>query len=182
MTKTRRPVLYFLLALLAILGVIAYYYNREQPVTSVVFSAEGQYQPIAVENPSLRFDLLDRVHKVEYAGRHRNIFGYTPLQPESPPVRPGTGGPGEPGGPPLIPQGPPPVFVDLKFFGYVEDPRTGARRAFFTNGEDVFIAGIGDTLEGRLRVVRIMNETVELEEISTGRRTTVTIEPDPRTP
>jgi hypothetical protein len=182
MTKTRRPFLYFLLAVLAILLVIAYYYNREGPVASVAFSPEGQYQPIAVENPSLRFDLLDRVHKVEYSGRHRNIFGYTPLQPEIPAVRPGTGGLGSVDGAPPIPQGPPPVFVDLKFFGYVEDPRIGLRRAFFTNGEDVFIAGIGDTLEGRLRVVRIMNDTVELEEISSGRRTTVPIEQDPRIP
>jgi hypothetical protein len=178
MTKTRRPLLYVLLPVLAILVVIAYYYNREGPAASVVFSPEGQYQPIAVENPSLRFDLLERVHKVEYSGRHRNIFGYTPLQPELPPVRPGTGGPGSVDGGPSIPQGPPPVFVDLKFFGYVEDPRTSGRRAFFTNGEDVFIAGIGDILEGRLRVVRIMNDTVELEEISSGRRTTVPIVQD----
>jgi hypothetical protein len=181
MTKSRRPVMIVLLVVLAILLVYAYYSSREGPVTSVVFSAAGQYQPIAVENPSLRFDLLDRVHKVEYSGRHRNIFNYTPLQVEQFPQRPGPGGPGTPG---YQPQATviPPVYVNLKFFGYVEDPRTGTRRAFFTNGEDVFIAGIGDTLENRLRVVRILNDSVELEEISTSRRTAVAMEQDARMP
>jgi hypothetical protein len=74
------------------------------------------------------------------------------------------------------------VQVNLKFYGYVDDPRTGNRRAFFTNGDDIFIAGIGDTLENRLRVVRIGNDSVELEEISSQRHTTLAIEPDAATP
>jgi hypothetical protein len=71
-----------------------------------------------------------------------------------------------------------PVQVNLKFYGFVDDAHTGARRAFFTNGEDIFIAGIGDTLENRLRVTRIGNDTVELMEISSSRRTTLPIEQD----
>jgi hypothetical protein len=70
------------------------------------------------------------------------------------------------------------VQVDVKFYGYIDDPRTGARRAFFTNGEDIFIAGIGDMLENRLRVTKIGNDTVELMEVSSSRRTTIPIEQD----
>jgi hypothetical protein len=83
--------------------------------------------------------------------------------------------------PPVMPPQPiqpPPVQVDVKFYGYIDDSRTGARRAFFTDGENIYIAGIGDMLENRLRVTKIGNDTVELMETSSSRRTTIPIEQD----
>jgi hypothetical protein len=47
-------------------------------------------------------------------------------------------------------------------------------------GENVYIIGVGETLLGRYRLVQIGNSSVELEEISTGRHATLTMEePNP---
>ena len=74
------------------------------------------------------------------------------------------------------PAQPPPVVLPATFFGYVADARSGFRRAFFASGEDVFIIAEGETLMNQFRLLRITNNTAELEEISSGRRTTVALE------
>jgi hypothetical protein len=174
----RERILVGILAVLVVVSWLIYYFNtRETSSASSGISVEGNYQPIAVENPSLRMDLLEGLRHVQYTGSHRNIFS------ETPPPHIETAKERDERlkkAPPIIvqPPPPPPVVVNLKFYGFVDDAHTGARRAFFTNGEDIFIAGVGDTLENRLRVTRIGNDTVELMEISSSRRTTVPIEQD----
>jgi hypothetical protein len=180
MSKRERILLAVFAAVLAVSLSIYYLKGRSAGAADVANSAEGKYQPISVENPSLRLDLLEGLHKVEYSGQHRNIFS------EIAPPPPLTAAQqrvldqqkAAANGPP-VPAGPPPVIVDVKFYGYVEDVKTGNRRAFFTNGDDIFIAGVGDKIENRLRVTRIGNDTVELEEISTARHTTLPIEQIP---
>jgi hypothetical protein len=68
--------------------------------------------------------------------------------------------------------------VDAKYFGYVSDLGGTHRRAFFatSNNEDVIIASEGDTFMGRFRVVRLTNTTADVEEVSSGRRATLTLE------
>jgi hypothetical protein len=67
--------------------------------------------------------------------------------------------------------------VPATFFGYVTDVRTGARRACFSQGDDVVgILGVGEVLLGRFRLVQIGNSSVELEETASGRRTTLVME------
>jgi hypothetical protein len=68
--------------------------------------------------------------------------------------------------------------VDAKYFGYVSDMGGSHRRAFFAtaNNEDVIIAGEGDTLLGRFRVIRLTNTTADVEEVSSGRRATLNLE------
>jgi hypothetical protein len=65
--------------------------------------------------------------------------------------------------------------VPATFFGYVTDSRTGTRRAFFSEGEEVFVVGIGDVLMGRFRLVQIGNSTAEVEETASGRHATLTL-------
>ncbi|MGB6547110.1 MAG: hypothetical protein WBE97_15960, partial [Candidatus Acidiferrales bacterium] len=74
------------------------------------------------------------------------------------------------------PPPPPPLSVPATFFGYVTDARTGHKQAFFTDGDDVFIAGEGELLLGRFRVLKIGNDTAEVEEVSSGRTTTLTMQ------
>jgi len=179
MTKPERTRLTVLLVILAVSGTYAYFELRGGSGAPAASASIGSYKAIDVENPSLRLDLLEGAHKVEYQGTHRNIFSEIAPPPEPTPAevkaqqeaqriaaanRP--------------PAPPPPVQVNLKFYGYTDDPKTGNRRAFFTNGDDIFIVGIGDTLENRLRVVRIGNDSVDLEEMSTLRHAIVPIEPD----
>lgn len=135
-------------------------------------SADTRFSPLNVDNPALRLDILKRFLSLEYKGVHRSIFSATLPPPPAPPPTPQ---PVAANGPP---PGPPPLTVDAKYFGYVSDFSGNHRRAFFatTNNEDVIIAGEGDTFMGRFRVVRLTNTTADVEEVSSGRRTTLTLE------
>ena len=166
---SRRAQIYFLAALLFMLVLLVYNYWFRTPAGPAVLSADDKYRPLAVENPSLRLDLLERIRKFEYAGQHRNIFSAS--LPPSPPPKGSSAKVG-----PAPPPPPPPLEVPFKFFGYVVDVRTGFRRAFFTNGEDVFILAEGEILLSRFRLLRITNSTADVEEVSSGRRATLLLE------
>jgi hypothetical protein len=174
-----RKKVYLLIGLLVLLG-IAYFWNRGSSTTSSgVLASNTQFQPIKVQDPQLRLDLLQKVHTLEYNGTHRNIFNATP-----PPVIPKPGEPGAPvAGPvfrdqgPHLPPPPPPLTIPATFFGLAMDPRTGNRLAFFQSGDDVFVLGEGSLLLDRYRLLKIGNESAELEEISTKRRAFLPITP-----
>jgi hypothetical protein len=178
MTKRERSLVGILVVLSAVSGLIYYFNTRETSSAASSVSVDGNYTPMSVENPHILSERLESLQHVEYKGSHRNIFSETPPPhvPTSEEIKKAAAS-----APPVMPApppAPPPIIVNVKFYGYVDDPRTGARRAFFTNGEDIFIAGIGDMLENRLRVTRIGNDTVELMEVSSSRRTTIPIEQD----
>jgi hypothetical protein len=173
MTKQRKRI-----ALLVGLGVVFFYIiyqsNRSPEIAPVVSSADEKFRPIAVENPALKLELLERLKKLQYEGSHRNIFSSVAPPPTSaaappppsvipPPIAPG-------------PSGPAPLVIPATFYGFVTDSQTGMRRAFFMEGENVYILAVGETLLGRYRLLQIGNSSVELEEISTGRRATLTME------
>jgi hypothetical protein len=172
MTISRRNQ-FVLLAVLGVLFAYVMYLNVRGPAVSSAPSVDQKFEPLAVENPELRFELLDRLKKMQYSGSQRNIFSATLPPPPAPPpvaVKPP---------PPSAPPPPPPLVVPATFFGYVTDSRTGTRRAFFSEGEEVFVVGVGDVLMGRFRLVQIGNSTAELEETSSGRRATVTLVEQP---
>ncbi len=169
MMSRRNQVVVLAVLAVALVGVL-YLQFRRPSVTNSTLAAEFKVDPLPVENPLLRRDLLNRIRKFEYSGHHRNIFtGEVPPeeQPrqETPPVVPNN-----------TPPPPPPVVVPAKFFGYVADSRTGFRRAFFSDGEEVYILAEGEVLLSRFRLLRITNTTADMEEISSGRRTTLVLE------
>jgi hypothetical protein len=135
---------------------------------------DQRFTPLDVDNPALRMDILKRFLELEYKGVHRSIFSAT-LPP--PPAPPASSKPVVVAEPPR-PTGPPPLTVDAKYFGYVSDTGGSHRKAFFatSNNEDVFIAGEGDTLLGRFRVDHITSTTADVEEVSSGRHATLTME------
>src|SRR6266436_2625390 len=140
--------------LLAILGVTVYSRFRTSDDNAKTFSATGLFTPINVDNPALRLDVLQHFLSLQYKGSHRNIFVAT------------------------LPPPPPPPNVEAKYFGFVSDSRGSYRRAFFatSNNEEVFVAGEGDTLLGRFRVVKLTSTSADLEEVSSGRHATLTLE------
>ncbi|MGB0034235.1 MAG: hypothetical protein WBP79_02030 [Candidatus Acidiferrales bacterium] len=166
---SRRVQLYLLAALVVVL-VVVYLLNRNQ-VTGLpgVLAADGKFQPLSVQEPQLRLDLLANLQKLEYSGGHRDIFSFGP-----PPILPTQGGPGGPGSPNSRPVGPPaplppqPPQVNAQFFGYATTISSGKRVAFFTSGDEVIIVPEGDTLLKRFRLVRIGVDFADVEEISTG--------------
>jgi hypothetical protein len=168
-------------AALAILVLVFFYViyrnNRSPEIAPVVSQAAESFRPISVENPALRLDLLERLRKSQYEGSHRNIFSLSAPQPAPqakaapPPL-------------PVAPVAPPPpqeqsLVVPATFYGYVTDAQTGTRRAFFTEGDNVYVLAIGEVLLGRFRLLQIGNTTADLEEVGSGRRATLTMEPPP---
>jgi len=177
--SSRQKRIALLAGLFTLLLYILYVSNRSPQIAPVVSSANENFRPIAVENPALRLDLLNRLKKLQYEGSHRNIFSNAAPPPASAvPPPPSAVAP-----PPINPQaptGPAPLVVPATFYGFVTDAKTGVRRAFFTEGDNVYIIGVGETLLGRFRLVQIGNSSVEMEEIGTGRRATLTMEePNP---
>jgi len=169
---TRRNQMIVLGLLVAVLGITIFLGSRPSGDSVKAPAAAGLFTPVNVDNPALRLDILQRFLSLEYKGAHRNIFvASLPPPPPPPPVTPVSL-------PTPVPTGPPPLTIEAKYFGFVSDPKGSHRRAFFatSNNEDVFIAGEGDTLLGRFRVVRLTTTTADLEEVASGRRATLTLE------
>jgi hypothetical protein len=166
-----------LAVLLAIAGAIWFFYFQrdKQIVTADAGSPVQNFQLLSVENPHIRVEKLEEPRKTEYKSAGRNIFNAVappPPEPahsasrrEHPTVVP----------PPPDPVPPPPV-LPVKFFGYGTVPNGTVRRAFFTDGEDVYIVPEGEVLMSRFRILKVGNASVEFEEISSGRRNTAPLE------
>jgi hypothetical protein len=169
---SRRTEIYALVGLLVVLAAAVYYSVSRTQVAEVpgVLAADTKFEPLDVEEPQLRLDLLTKLQKLEYSGSHRNIFVAAPPPPPTPPggetkAAPFIG--------PMLPPPPPPPQVQAEFFGYASQPRIGRRVAFFTSGDDVLVVAEGATFLGRFRLVHIGNDSADVEEISTGRHVTM---------
>lgn len=58
--------------------------------------------------------------------------------------------------PPTPPPPPPPApKIPLKFYGFVNPARPDVKRAFFLDGDDIVIAGEGDLIKKRYKILRI---------------------------
>jgi len=169
MTKKTRYELYVLGALLVV-AIAAYASQSRNSVFTGASAGDARFIPLDVSDPSLRLDLLDRIQKQEYKGQHRNIFSAEPLPP--PPSVLAAQQAAARG--PVVPPPPPPVTVPATFYGIVTDLRSGRKRACFSaNADDVYIVPEGGTLLNNFRILTIGNNSVEVEELSSGRRTTL---------
>ncbi len=166
---SRRIQIYSLAVLLGILVLVLVVSRSHSPGISGVLAAEGRFQPLNIQDPRLRLDLLERIQKQEYPGTHRNIFSAEP--PPLPPTPAQMKAQEEQAN--QAASVPPPLVVPATFFGYAAEARSGSRLAFFQSGDDVLILGEGGILLGRFRLLKIGNDSAELEEISSGRRTTI---------
>jgi hypothetical protein len=113
-------------------------------------------------DPTLQLQLLATSEQIKYAGSGRNIFV---SQPD--PVIPQPGAPGHTDTTVKVyvpPQPPAPPPIPLKFFGFANKPGE-PRKIFLSKGEDVFIAGEGDIVDRRYKVVRISPNSVEIQDV-----------------
>ncbi|HKW26971.1 MAG TPA: hypothetical protein VJN48_14385 [Terriglobales bacterium] len=137
--------------------------------------AKGKKQQTATLNldPRLRLDLLKSSEDVRYAGTGRNIF----LSQEEPPIP-------KPVSDPRLDKGkmaqtqppppPPPPPIELKFFGFANKPGQ-PRKVFLAKGQDVFIAGEGDIVDRRYKVLRIGPTSIELQDVLNNNRQSIPI-------
>ncbi|MCZ6752428.1 MAG: hypothetical protein O7E51_11435 [Acidobacteria bacterium] len=125
-------------------------------------------QQLAALDPTLRVDLLERSKHVKYAGESRNIFQfYTPPPPSAPAAAPMIESP-VPARP--SPSAPQPLDIPLKFYGVASRPGTSHKKAFLTDGEDIFIGEEGDLIAKRYKIIQIRMNSIEMEDSRDKRR------------
>ena len=137
------------------------------PVPGVLIQ---DYKLLAVPNPQIRWQELERAQKTEYKSNGRNPFSIV-AAPTPDQIR--VANTPKPIGPPSPPPTPPPPTEahlpgNLKFFGFGTVGNGAPRLAFFYDGEDEYIVSEGDTLLGRYRILKIGNTNLQFQEISTG--------------
>ena len=121
-------------------------------------------------DPTLDFDSLHQSEQIKYAGNGRNIFVAGSL-PIPKPIKNGTD---QANLIPTIappPPPPPPPPITLKFFGFANKPGE-PKRVFLVQGEDVFIAGEGDIVDRRYRILHISTTppSVDVEDVLNNNR------------
>jgi hypothetical protein len=166
MMKQRTKIILLVVLMLAAAGVFYIDSNggslpgRTQSVTTAA------YIPLPVENPELQRWKLDASRRTEYKSSGRDLFSEVLPPPPAPKRQPA------PDPVPQVPSEPPPPTLppNMKFFGSGTVPNGTSKRAFLTDGEEVFIVGEGDTLLGRYRILRINNTSLEFEELGSRRR------------
>jgi hypothetical protein len=125
-------------------------------------------------DPTLKLDLLAKLNKVGLdMGTRGSVFdwGKAPPPPPPPPVKipvgpmPATAQnkKADPPAPPK-PAEPPPPPIPLKFYGF--STHSGAKRAFFLDGDDIDVAGENEIIKNRYKVIKIGVNSVEMEDLN----------------
>jgi hypothetical protein len=119
-------------------------------------------------DPTLRLDWLKLSEDTEYKGSGRNIF-QAQIEPPKP-IAPAVTDHPKPVNVAPVPTGPPPPPpIELVFFGFASRPGE-TKRVFLRQGGDVFIAGEGEIVDRRYKVLRIMPSAVEIEDVLNNNR------------
>ncbi len=123
-------------------------------------------------DPALRFDLLAKVQGITYQGTERNIFQYhTRAAPiPKPTAKAVTESASKRSG-----EAPPPP-IPLKYYGYAHKPDETARKAFFLDAEEIFIATEGEIVNKRYKILKIGVNTVEVEDLVTKSKQTLPLQ------
>jgi hypothetical protein len=136
-------------------------------------------------DPTLHLSLLTKLQDVKVEGSPRSLFEISDHPPaaiaagkEPPKIVPvsvtiGPKPPPPPPGPPPVPNAP---LIPLKFYGFVNPSKPSIKRAFFLDGEDIVIAGEGDLIKKRYKIVRIgVNSAVVEDTTFKGNNTQQTL-------
>jgi hypothetical protein len=113
-------------------------------------------------DPTLHLQQLAATEQIKYEGSGRNIFVSqaeavipTPLALAQTDKKDPTWQP------PAVAAQPP---IPLKFFGFANQPGE-PKKVFLSKGEDVFIAGEGEIIDRRYKVVRISPGSVDIQDV-----------------
>ncbi len=133
-------------------------------------TASGKIVPVVEPrlDPTLDLHLLSQSEEIKYAGNGRNIFIAGSVASIARPKRNGTIDPVSATltGPPPPPPPPP---ITLRFFGFANKPGE-TKKVFLMQGEDFFIAGEGDIVDRRYKVVHISPNSVDVEDVLNNNR------------
>jgi hypothetical protein len=113
-------------------------------------------------DPTLHLAQLALAEQIKYEGSGRNIFVSQPDPVIPTPHDNGTTDNKMPGY--QIPSVAAPPPIPLKFFGFASK-KGEPKKIFLSKGEDVFIAGEGEIVDRRYKVVRISPTSVEIQDV-----------------
>jgi hypothetical protein len=116
-------------------------------------------------DPTLRLELLATSEQTQYQGNGRNIFVSQP-DPVIPPVgaSPVTDQKTKEEGVYTPPPIPPALPIPLQFYGFAS--RSGEpKKIFLKLGEDVWVAGEGEIVDRRYKVIHISPTSAEIQDV-----------------
>lgn len=124
-------------------------------------------------DPRLNLNALKESEDTIYDGKGRNIFMATeePKQVDIPkPVAPAMKQTSAQNAETTkLAYVPPPI--NLKFFGFASGP--DHKRVFLAQGDDVFVAGEGDIVQRRYKIVKINNNNIEILDVLSNHSQTI---------
>jgi hypothetical protein len=121
-------------------------------------------RPAQSLDPTLQLQLLAATEAIKYQGSGRNIF-VSQAEVVVIPKPLGTGTAGKQDEKMFqVPAPPPPPPIPLKFFGFASRPGE-PKKVFLIKGDDTFIAGEGEIVDRRYKVVRISPTSVEIQDV-----------------
>jgi len=124
-------------------------------------------RPAQSLDPTLQLKLLASTEAIKYEGSGRNIF-VSAAEDIAIPKPQGTGATDKPGSAkndvyhPPVPAAPTPI--PLKFFGFANRPGE-PKKIFLIKGDDTFIAGEGEIVDRRYKVVKISPTSVDIQDV-----------------
>lgn len=147
--------------------------------------AEDRPDPMTID-PTLRLNLLARLQEVEISEVKRSLFDFAAKpapKVEEPKIVPKPEEEkaeekriAEAKAEPKKEVKPPPPPINLKFYGYISPVAAERRRAFFLDGEDIFIAGEGDLVKKKYKIIRIGVNSAVVEDTEREHRQTLKLE------
>jgi len=143
---------------------------------------------VSTLDPTIRFDLLDRIMKVPQAGATRDLFQISKTPPLTQIAR--LDGPEtivhpfvpygprlpQPPTPTPPPPPPPPMVIPFKFYGTSAVHPDGKRTAYFIipgatpDTDEIFMADEGGVVKSRFRIVTILADRVVVEDVNDKRK------------
>jgi hypothetical protein len=130
--------------------------------TSTPAGGKKERRPQSLD-PTLNLAQLALAEQIKYQGSGRNIFVSQPDAVIPTPLAPGVISSSDPKMY-QIPSVAAPPPIPLKFFGFASK-KGEPKKIFLSKGEDVFIAGEGEIVDRRYKVVRITPTSVEIQDV-----------------
>jgi hypothetical protein len=120
-------------------------------------------RPAPSLDPTLQLQLLAASESIQYEGSGRNIFVSQAEVVIPQPLAPGTSDKKD-AKMFQVPAVPPPPPIPLKFFGFASRPGE-PKKVFLIKGDDTFIAGEGEIVDRRYKVVKISPTSVDIQDV-----------------